>query len=284
MKTVIVYPITLKPVIVYPVPMDTPETWMEFKPYVQRFTDSLREHPPGCPYELAVMVNKPAEETSPAADQFAHLMQVVRYATAGMFDKLPVKFSWYSGKGCDVGSYQHYASTCEPCFMVCCSSRVYAWRPEWLQRLVLVRQMFGPGLYTTSVGRETGRLHACCRCFGVDSADAKRYPHKIEGRGSDPGQGQWFENGDGCVLEWYQNQGLPTQVVYWDGVWEIMNHPGAHCLAAPNIWRRGNQSNLLVFDKHTDIYRDGDADLKRILEGMTFDGKTWGWQNQWGAS
>ena len=48
--------------------------------------------------------------------------------------------------------------------------------------------------------------------------------------------------------------GFPSRAVYWDSVRteDEWHEP-------ENIFRKGDQSNLLVWDKHTDQYRDSDS-------------------------
>jgi hypothetical protein len=251
--------------IVYPVPMDTPDVWNSFELFIRRFADTLRWSDPGCEYELVPVVNSP-----PPNERRDWTLEVPLKA---LFHGIPFReIPLYHGKGSVVGSFQHYADLCEPCFMACCTTRTYAWRPGWLKRLADARGMYGPGLYTTSICKETGRLFASVRCVGMDSEDLKRYPTKVVTlRGNEPGACDWFENGDGCVFEWYQKQGLPTKVVYWDGAWDIVPDKTAHCCAAPNIWRRGDQSNMLVLDKHTDLYRDVDEATKKMFEERTYN-------------
>jgi hypothetical protein len=78
----------------------------------------------------------------------------------------------------------------------------------------------------------------------------------------------FFELGDGCVYEWFKGRGLQTRVVYdWGslpvekGAWSIPD----------NIYRRGDQSQLLVRDKHSDAWDASDAADKQRLTDMCFN-------------
>jgi hypothetical protein len=244
----------LKTVIVYPIPVDSSEVWTLFRPFVQRFADSLRQFDPGCEYEIAAVMNHddPGEEMNQK------------------FEGLPVKYHRYDGFGFDIGSFQWYAHHCpEPCFMVCCVTRVYAWREGWLKALVDARSLLGPGLYGTSVSREGGKLHCCTRCYAFDSEDFKRYPHQIVSRD----QGTFFEVYDGNVLDWFVKEDLEAHVVYWDGPTEILDSNDVWCFAAPEIFRKGQQSNLLIKDRHTLLFDEASPEEKIRLARMCYEGK-----------
>lgn len=250
----------MKTVIVYCVPMDSPEVWALFKPFVERFCHSMRNTEPGCEHTIALIVND-----GKGNDTNIELENWLRH----QFDGLTFDIYYYHGGGCDIGSYQYFSEhATENVFQINCSSRVYAWKAGWLKRLVEAREMIGAGLFATSVSKESGRLHACLRCFGVDSDDFKKYPTKIVSRD----QSGWFECGDGNLMEWYQSQGLKTTAVYWDGFCDISEEGFSKC-STENIYRRGNQSQILVKDKHSLAYDEASPEEKLRLERMCFTGQ-----------
>jgi hypothetical protein len=238
----------VKNVIVFPVPLENQAVRDLFKPFVKRFCESMRQFPAGKNYELAVVLNGNVDADSAKED----------------FHGLNPVFYEYSGSGYDIGSFQYYASICEPCFMVCCVTRVYAHRAGWLDKLVSARDFFGRGLYGTSASQESGKLHVCCRCYAFDSEDFKRYPHAITSRD----QGVFFECGDGCLLGFFNDLALPVKVVYWDRVEAVGDT--REWQNANNIFRDGDQSNVLVHDRHTDYYRDASTEEKKRLERECF--------------
>jgi len=238
---------SLPAIICYHVPAETPEVWALFKPFVQRFADSMRKFHPGCDYSLAALISG--------------------FATPEIqkcFEGLTTLFITYTGAGMDIGAFQYYSRNCAPCFQVNCVARVYAHREGWLQKLVDARRIAGPGLYGTSVAIEQGRLHCCTRCYAFDSEDFKQYPHLIDCREKGP----FFEWGEGNVLDWFISKGLAARAVYWSGV-HLINEKG-HWAIPDNIFRKGDQSNMLVFDKHTDLYRDADEKGKKALAAMSY--------------
>lgn len=231
-------------VIAYPVPFDA---WGDFRDKVERFTRTFKEHPPGMRCEVIAVANwgGPTDEVRE------------------MFYGIPCHWDSYFGHGCDGGTWQHVARAINPDdFLICSTSRAYFHRSGWLAQMMAARHTYGEGVYTTSASYECG-LHACMRFFGVDAKYFKAYPvemtcregHDFETgvRGPIPGFGQFVANAGGKQM-----------VCTWEGPFEKPDW-----FAPANRFRNGDQSNMLVFDRHTDIYRDASPDEKRHLEAMT---------------
>ena len=224
-------------IINYPVPLDN---WALFRPDVEKFTNSLREIDPGEGYEIRAM----CAWTDPDDD------------VREMFRGLPVQFVRYDGPGLDSGSAQFSSDQMtENNFMVCFTTRHYFWKAGWLKAMCDARRQFGPGLYGICANRETYPLHICLRCYGIDSNDFKQYPFHIN---SKLRCHQWEVY---HALPWMRGLGHVTKLVMWDGVYDE-----PEWFTRPNRWRNGNQSNLLVFDRHSDSYRDGSPQHRAQLE------------------
>lgn len=166
----------------------------------------------------------------------------------------------YNENGCDIGSAQ-YASELlkENAFMVNMTSRCYFHREGWLKRLLEARNKHGKGLYGVSASWEGGKPHICTRAYCMDSEDFTRYPHIIDTRE----KGQKFEVGEWCITDWFRQQDLSTIQVTFDG-----EQHQADWRKPDNIFRKGDQTNCLVWDRHTLIYQEADANDKRRLEEM----------------
>ena len=67
--------------------------------------------------------------------------------------------------------------------------------------------------------------------------------------------------------QWVRSKGLQTRLVTWDGVYDLPDWR-----KPPNIFRRGDQSNLIVKDRHCEAYEVSDAEGKAKLEHLA-DGK-----------
>lgn len=260
----------MKVYLTYPVPMDDDACWKTFRPWVEKFCDSMKVIDPGCKYTLAAVVNHPHP-----ADMPQEMLDWIQTTFAG----LSVLVETYTGGGCDIGTAQHFAGLqTENAFLVCTSSRVYAWKDGWLKKMLDARIEYGEGLYATMLSRERQRLHACSRCYGIDSDRFKMYSFKVNSHTPD---GSRFECGElpgengtfawsWNLLEWFQRMKVTTKVVYQDRVLDIGD--GKDAMAVENIYRRGDQSNLIMKDWITDMYANGDDAAKRTMESMCFGG------------
>jgi len=237
--------------VVYPIPNESPEVWEIFKPAVERFCATWRKFPPGCECELVPVLF--GDDPTGKCTQYFH--------------GLPVDaFQEYRGGGCDIGAAQWVAVDSEPGdFLVALTSRVYFHRPNWLDFLRIARELYGKGLYGTSASMEGGIAHCCTRCYAMDCSMWNSYPFLIESRD----QGTFFEVGAnnpiGSLNDWVEAIGLPTLMVYGDGV-----RPKPYWFSPENIFRRGDQSNLLVWDKHTLAYREADREEQLRLQALAY--------------
>lgn len=236
----------MRTIIVYPLPLDN---WVEFYSWWELFLNTFKENTPGCDYELLVVCN------------WGEPTDTLREMTFGT----KRQFISYYGNGCDAGSWKLAAS--EPvnhdAFLICMTSRCYFHRPEWLKRIVFEREKYGPGLYTTSASYEGGRLHACLRCFGIDSVLLREYPMQMQTRDEGVAVEVGINNPIGSLGEWVENKGKALKLVTWDGCYDK-----ADWFKVPNRFRDGDQSNMLVFDKHSDEYRNASPEDKRHLEQL----------------
>ena len=247
----------MKTVVVYPSPLETREVRDIFLPFVTRFANSLREFDPGCEYELAVIENGGDEES-------------IKDCRA-QFHGLPATFHRYDGKGCDIGSFQHYARNIatENVFQVCCVTRCYAHRNGWLKELVEAREFWGPGLFGTSASREGGKFHFCTRAYAFDASDFKQYPTQIISRD----QGTYFEVYDGNLHEWFRARNQATVLVWWSGDVNLTKARNPiNEFYWPNGYRNGDQSEMLLWDKHSQAYAYASPEEKLRLEKLCFEG------------
>jgi hypothetical protein len=235
----------MKTHLVVPVPLDDDSVWDIFRPHIKRFTDTYRQFPPGAEHTIMAVCNK--------ADATAEVK--------AMFDGMPVEWLRYDGDGADLGSQQFVAeSSTDNVFQVNLTTRTHAHREGWLTHLVKAREKYGPGLYGITASNEGGRLHICTRAHSYDTRDFRFYPTKITSRDF----GVFFELGRGCLLEWFLEFGRPAYVVTWDRIWRK-----PEWFDIPNGYRRGDQRNCLLFDKHTERYADAnDAERERLTAMM----------------
>lgn len=233
--------------VTYPLPFYNAEVWSEFKPYTVRFCETWNKFPPGIDCVLNVWV----------------IRGVIDDGIMSMFQGLPVVFNNYNGPGFHISAQQQSATDSkENCFEVNFTSRCYFHRSGWLERYYLARGQYGPALYGIADSLDSHH-HLCTRGHAYDTDDMKQYPHLIDSRIKEYFQ----ESGEGCLLDWFRSIGRKAYIVSWSGVREVIDRP----VETENGWRCGDQSDVLIWDKHSDIYANAsDADkakLHRICYG-----------------
>lgn len=233
---------------VYPIPLDTPEIWADFAPFVRRFSRTWREFSPGAECKLMLVANN-SDPTMIAQE---------------IFKDVEAEWVRYDGAGCDAGSWQLAANLIHG-FQINFTTRCYFHRSGWLKRLVDARKLGGPGLYGTAASHEGGRWHVCLRAWGIDAEDFREYPVKLDTR--DKGVPFEVGNGDepGSLTKWMALRKKLPQVVYFDS-----SHGQLTWDSVDNIFRRGNQEQMLVWDRHSDLWRDADEAEKQRLARLCF--------------
>jgi hypothetical protein len=231
----------LNALLVYPLPFDD---WDTFLPFVRRFTDTFRKHPPGHDYVLYAMCCW-GDETDSIRE---------------MFYGIKTLFIPYYENGCDIGCAQRASKSIAEAntFALNFTTRCYFHRPGWLKRYMQARKELGPGLYGATTSWEGGHAHVCTRAYGLDSDLFHKYPALIDTRH----KGEYFEVGDGSITNWILEEGFPAVQVTWDGVRHLADSRHAD---ETDIFRRGTQSACLVWDKHTDAYANADPKEKQRL-------------------
>lgn len=252
----------MRVIISYPLPFDN---WATYRPWVEKFTRTFQQFPPGCDYEVWAVCNwgEPTDEVRE------------------WFYGIKTRFIYYEGNGCDLGGHQKVANDIGvqtsafgrpgDAFIVGMTSRCFFYRAGWLDRLMKVREEKGPGIFFTSASKQGGILHGCTRAFGMDACVWRAYPSTIDSRQ----RGPFFEVGTsnpiGNLLEWYTfHKGLGRKsawLVHWDNMFEL---PGewARYVECRNRFRDGNQEQMLVHDWHSDQFNEATEEVKKQLNDM----------------
>lgn len=228
----------MRTIIVYPLPFNI---WPQYEELVERFCQTFKEFPPGADYELQATCHW-GEPTDKVRE---------------LFYGIKTKFVPYYRDGCQIGAQQAVAQMIDEAFIVGLTTHAYFHRAGWLERFLRVREVNGPGLYGTCSSLE-GRPHMRTNCYGMDANIWRGYPHPILSR-EDCSR---FECGDLCLSDWYRRcSGDDPMIVYWDGNRGITG-------PVVNGYRNGNQEQLLVWDRHTQMYADAGPDEKQKLEDL----------------
>lgn len=216
-----------------------PENPVNFQIAHQRFVDTYRAFKPSIPHVLrAVCYN--GERDEPAER---------------VFSGLNVEWSYYNGSGFDLGAYQAVGGTLDSDFVVCFNSQIHFHRSGWLERFVTAFERHGEGVYG-AMGSFENSPHLRGPCMAMPPKLLRQYPHRIDSRES----AHRAESGDRNLTQWVISQGKPALMVTWDQALEQKDWRKPR-----GIFRRDNQENCIVWDRHTKYWEDAPPEEKAAL-------------------
>lgn len=193
------------------------------------------------------------------------LVVINRYADAkdGLFDDYATEYVRYDGGGWDCGAWQFAGRNIEADLLVCFNSSTYVTGGCWLNKFVEAVEEHGDGLYGPLTSYEVFP-HVRTPCMIFQPHVINDYPHEVKTR-EDTYRFECLRwpDGTGTFTEWVRKKGLQTRLVTWDGSYDLPDWR-----KPPNIFRRGDQSNLIVKDRHCEAYEVSDAENKSKLEGL----------------
>jgi hypothetical protein len=241
----------MKTVLVFSYPLNSQR---EFELNARRWVETLLKHNPGASYQVMVCL---VDGTPTDADR-------------AIFRDVQPKFVTFPNPGLDIDAYLKASAICDADFAVFCNTRIHFWKEGWLARFIEARKQHGPkGLYGASASYQIPSRpwttppvwpnpHIRTACIATDPKILRRYPFSINSRND----AFRAESGQWNLGQWYEDHGWPVRMITWDGVWSKQDWR-----KPKNIFRRGDQSNCLVRDRHLDIYSAcTDPKEKRNLE------------------
>jgi hypothetical protein len=241
----------VKIVLAYLVPMDA---WESYAPSAARFAETYMQFPAQIEHDLVVVcTNGPGR---------------AGYSRArAMFKDLATKFEMYQGGGWDTGAAQSIAHKVDADFLVIANTGVYFHRAGWLKRFAEARAENGEGLYGASASYESspwvpGQINPHIRTsfYGCNPLAFRDYPHIIDSRE----KSFMFEAGEWNFMRWFEEQrGQPGFMVTWDGCYQKQDFR-----TPPNVFRKGDQSNNIIFDRYMDVYARADPQQRQNMETM----------------
>jgi len=224
--------------------------WGRFEPLVKRFVSNYKQLPPDYPHELHVICNG-GEPTPEIKSLFSDLSPI---------------YHTHDNSGWDIGAFQKFAPlvNCNPILFL--GTNTHFRRAGWLRRLVEVYKEIGPGLLATATSNDICP-HVRTNGFLCDpKLVTAATPNKI----STLKDRHHFEVGPTSLYSTARGQGLPCFLVTWDGV-----YPPERWREPVNIYRRGDQSNCLIYDRHHEIFEASSPEMKvrlgRIADGNKFE-------------
>lgn len=212
-----------------------------FEAAAARFVDTYRNCPPEYAHSTVVVMNG----GNVTAD------------IKNMFAPLGPSYFLHDNSGWDIGAFLAVAQHIKSHMVLCCGANTHFKKAGWLKRYVQVWRKLGPGMYGTMASNEV-RPHLCTTGFATTPELLAAYPHKVETL-EDRYEFEW---GKGAFWRRVNKAGLPVKMITWDGVWGM-----DQLRVPPNIYRRGDQSNCLIYFRHSDAYDAADAATKKRMEG-----------------
>lgn len=179
------------------------------------------------------------------------------------FDSIATHYLRFDGLGSDCAAFQQVVRILDYDLVLCLNTLAYPWRSHWLQPFVDALETHGKGVYGATASFEN-HPHLRTPAIAFHPDVIREYPFSTTSREDSVR----FESGANSITAWADRNGYPVILVtvdgrYYKGDWR----------RPANIFRRGDQSNCLIWDRHTDIYRDADPATKQQLENAANGGR-----------
>jgi GT2 family glycosyltransferase/Tfp pilus assembly protein PilF len=230
-------PIRIAVVYVHPIP---PEP--KHLEQTQRFLQSYREFPAQQDHTLYVMCNG-----GPPTDE-----------TRALFSSVNCQFREHDDTGWDIGAFQRAAREIGCDMMVFLGGHAYFRKAGWLRRMA---EVFDPAHLFGATASHEHDSHIRTTGFWCAPDLLRSYPHQVV---TYP-QRLEFEQGEKSLTRWAQSLGRQCFMVTWSGCYPVLEWRDERNW---NIYRRGDQSECLVFDRVTDNYAQCVAHERYCQEGL----------------
>lgn len=173
-----------------------------------------------------------------------------------LFDELVDDYTYYNGGGYDCGTYQALGSHMDCDLVFGLNTHTYFWRKGWLEPFVDAATTYGPGVYGATASYQCNP-HLRTPAIAFHPSIMRAYPEVVNCRSKTC----LFEAGPNNFALFALANGVPAKLVAANGVYDL-----PEWRKPDNIFRRGDQTNCLVWDRHTDIYAHATETEKRALE------------------
>lgn len=215
--------------------------WKAPLPYDQsavRFLQSYLQHRPKIPHEL-IVANCGGEGDS-------------------MFDQVAIRFYRDDGGGYDCGTYQAIGSKLDCDFVLGLNSHCHFWRDGWLEQFAEAFSVFGKNTIYGASGSYERNRHIRTPAIAFTPEIMSQYPQRVNDR---KGAEEFEQN----FTIWAESKGYMAIVVATDG-----NYTLSRIKAIKAGFRRGDQSNMLIKDRHVLVYDSATPEMKAHLESVTY--------------
>lgn len=232
----------MKPVVVFCRVVSKPE----YDHGAQRWANSYAKHLPKIPHDL-VIIDRYADHTD------------------NLFDDLSPSYIRYNGGGWDCGAWQFAGKNIPAELLVCFNSSTFIMGDGWLERIVEAVETHGEGLYGPLASFEIiPHIRTPCMAFTPDVIND--YPATVNDR-EDTYRFEVFGFSNvPNFTQWTRVAGFKTMLVTWSGVYDL-----PQWRTPKNVFRNGDQSDLLIRDRHCEAYEistpEGQAVLEKLADG-----------------
>ncbi len=197
------------------------------------------------------------------------LMVINRYQDSvdGSFDDVATGYLRYDGGGWDCGAWKFAGRNIPTDLLVCFNSSTYVTGDGWLERILEAVETHGEGLYGPLASYEIiPHIRTPCMIFTPNVING--YPGEVNSR-EDTYRFEvfGFPGGPLNFTQWARAAGFKTMMVTWSGVYDLpaWRFP-------KNVFRDGDQSDLMVWDRHCEAYAisspEGKATLEKLANGL----------------
>lgn len=174
----------------------------------------------------------------------------------GMFDKVATSYMNYNGGGYDCGTYQAVGGRLDHDLVFGLNTHTWFRRKDWMDRFVITFKRCGPGVYGPTASYENAP-HLRTPAIAFSPKIMRYYPIIVDNRQKCCN----FEAGPNNFSLWAEGQGWPVCLITTERAWARPDWR-----KPKNGFRDGDQSNVLIYDRHTDLYDAASEQDKRILE------------------
>lgn len=209
------------------------------------FGESYMKNPPLCEHETIIVMQ--GDDRGSAANLLF----------GPIFQKF--KIFRHDDSGWDIGAYIAVAKTIKTDIMLCCGGSTFFRKAGWGHRMVEAWETHGPGFYGSNAVFDV-TPHINTNGFWCAPEMLALYPQPVVTK-----QDRYaFEHGQSSMWRILNAKGFPVKLVTWTGEFDWQEWR-----SQPNILRRGDQSNCLVYWHHHLIYERGGSQRRRELERVS---------------
>jgi hypothetical protein len=176
---------------------------------------------------------------------------------ANIFEKISFDLLNYNGSGWDIGGHQHVINSLQQDdWILCFSTWTYFKMPGWLESFDNAKNKYGDCIYGAMSSKER-YFHLRGTGLFMRCGTAQKYPLIANNK-----EQSWnFESSKNSITNWYINNNQSAYVITPNEIVILANSR-----KLKNTYRSGNQSNLWIYDKHTNIYENAKGFSKIKLE------------------